>query len=821
MNRLPLLDVLGRDLRYALRVLRRTPAFTTTAIVTLALVIGACSAVFSLADAILLRPLPYPQPERLALVETTTTTPRGVSRGTWADGATWEAVRDHAAAVEAAVYAMGGGGANLAVGGSAVFIRQHRVSTGFFRVLGVQPLHGREFTVDEDRTGGPAVTVLGYELWQRLFRGDPTILGQSILLRGEPHTVVGVMPQHFKSVSRVDLWTPLRGSSTGEGSGTNFQIVLRLKPGATWPQVGSELTSIRAEAFRLLGSPRNVTRELGVRPMQDALTAGLREPIVMLGWAVGVVLFIACVNLAALLLARGGGRAKEIATRMALGSGRRAVIRQLMVEAVVLALVGGFLGVLVGQLALEGLKLLGGETYTEWKDVALDARVLSATVGLSLLTSLVFGLVPAVQASRLDVQAALADSGSRGIAGGSKHWPRRLLVVAEVSLGVVLLVTAGLLIRTFVSLRSLDPGFNPTGLVTASVSLQDARYTTAVGINRLFDESLRRLRATAGVESAAISLELPYERLLNRGVRFVDADPNESPMTTNASYVTPGFLATLQLPLRAGRNILETDVASAPPVVLVNETFARVYSPDRSVIGRRIRIASVEREIVGITGDVRQRPSFSVSGVTPGPLVSLPIVFVPAAQTTDGDFRTAHIWFAPVWTVRSRSTGEAAQAIRRAIGSVDPQLPLSTERSMSDVITAATASHRLLMILVAVLAGAAVLLAAIGIQGLIAHSVAERRREFGIRIALGATVGQTVRSVALGGIALGAAGAAIGGALSLAAVKLVEAFLWGGAEHHVPTYVGVAAFLFVVTAVASLAPALRIVKLDPAETLRS
>ena len=328
------------------------------------------------------------------------------------------------------------------------------------------------------------------------------------------------MPEGFQDISEVDLWTPLRGSSTGEGSGTNFQLVVRLKPGATWAQARSELGTITEPAFRLFRKREGISFALDVRPMQDALVGGVRDSIVMLGWAVATVLVMACVNLAALLLARGGSRTKEIATRMALGSGRRAIVRQLMVEALLLAMAGGALGMFVGWVGLEALKSIGGQTFEEWTRVTLDGRVLLVSLGLSLMTSLLFGLVPAWQASRVNVQASLADGGSRSIAGSSKHWLRRSLVVAQVALGVAMLVAAGLLLRTFMNLRNLDPGFEPRGLVTASVSMQDSRYRTAESINRLFEESLRRVRATAGVESAAISLELPYERLLNRAFRF-------------------------------------------------------------------------------------------------------------------------------------------------------------------------------------------------------------------------------------------------------------------------------------------------------------
>jgi predicted permease len=800
------------------RVLRRSPAFSATAILTLALVIGACTAVFSLADAILLRPLPYPDPARLAIVERTTTGPSGVFPATYHDGATWEAVRDGVPALDAAVFSTSGGGANLAVGDSATFVRQHRVSAGYFRVLGIAPLHGRAFSDDEDRAGGPAVTMLSHGMWQRLFNGNPGIVGQTILLRGEPYVVVGIMPVHFVGVREAELWTPLRAAPTGEGGGTNFQIVARLKSDAKWEQASAQLAAVRDSAFRLLRPDATVTRSLGVKPMRDELVAATRQPIVILSWAVGCVLLIACVNLASLLIARGGTRTKEIATRMALGSGRAGVIRQLMVEAVVIALVGGGLGMLVGYLGLEWLKSLGGQMYEAWERVALDGRVLALTFGLSLLTSVLFGLIPAMQASRLDVNAALTESGSRGIAGGSRHWPRRLLVVTEVALGVALLVTTGLLVRTFVNLRAIAPGFEPAGLVTASVSMQDARYRDGAAINRLFDDSLRRLRATPGVEGAAVSLELPYERLLNKGFRFVG--DTRAPVT-NVAYVSPGFFETLRIPLRRGRAVLVSDVSGAPPVVVVNESFVRVFSKEQDVLGRRLSTGSVEREIVGVAGNVQQRPSFFVPDLGQGPLVPMPIIFVPAAQTTDAEFRTAHTWFSPVWTVRSRSASDAAQSLRRAIAAADPMLPLSSVRTMEDVMATSTHEWRLLTTLIGVLAGAAILLAAVGIHGLIAHSVAERRREFGIRIALGATALQATLRVVAGGVVLSIAGAILGGLLSVVSVGLVQSYLWGVEPHDPMTYGGVALFLLAIATMASVIPSLRILKLDAGEVLRN
>jgi predicted permease len=833
MNRLPTIDVLMRDLRYAVRMLQKSPAFTMTAVATLALVIGANTAVFSLANAILLKPLPFPHPGNLAFVTAETKTPKGDDSNESADGTTWELMRDSASAIDVAVTAGGfGHDVNLVVGGSAATVSQARVGAGYFHVLGIDPAIGREFSRDEDRPGGPAVAVLSYELWQRLFQGSPDAVGQGILLRGERYDVIGIMPKGFRNPGETaDVWTPVKPARTGEGGGTNFGIVARVKDGHSWSEAIAAMPPLDDAYVKRVYSKdwwNKVTGRFSLKPMQASLVEGTREPIMMLGGAVVTVLLVACVNLAVLLLARGGSRTKEIATRMALGSGRSAVVRQLMVESAVLGLVGGSLGLLVGYFGLEGLKSLGGDTFDEWTRVTLDGRVLAATAGLSLLTSALFGLVPALQSSRLDVQAALSEGGSRAVAGSSGVWTRRILVAAEVALGVVLLVVTGLLIRGFANLRNIDPGFDPSQVVTASVSLQDARYKTAAQMNRLFDESVRLLEQTPGIESAAVSLELPYRRLLNMGFRFMDMAPDAKGASSNSNvmYVTPDFFRTLRIPLRGGREITDADATSAPPVVVVNEGLVTLLSPDRDVVGRRIRVGGAEREIVGIAGNVQVTSSgFFIDGMVRGPLTTAPLIYLPAAQTPDS-FLGVHIWFSPMWSVRASSLSVADAALQRAIGTADPLLPVGRIRRMADVQAAATSRQRLLMILVGVLGAAAILLAAIGIQGLIAHDVQVRTREFGIRLALGATAGQTIWSVASTGIVLSAVGAVIGGGLSVVAVRLVESlvgssYLWHVSSSDPRTYIGVAALLVAVSVAASVIPALRIKRLDPAETLRA
>jgi predicted permease len=563
-----------------------------------------------------------------------------------------------------------------------------------------------------------------------------------------------------------------------------------------------------------------LTGWLFVRPMHEVLAEGSRAPVVMLGAATLAVLLIACVNIAALLLGRGAGRSREIATRMALGCGRRAVLRQLMVESLVLGLAGGALGVLVASLGLSGLQYVGGSTFEVWDTAAIDGRVLAVTAGLALLTSTLFGVVPAFQASRLNPQYALADGGSRGVAGGARRWPGRVLVVSEVALGVALLVVTGLLVRTFVNLRSLEPGFDPAGLVTASVSLQDARYDEAESVRRLVEDSLRELRAMPEVDAAAVSLRQPYTRLLNVFSRPADR-PDDPGGMVNASYVSDDFFRTYGIPIDAGRPLEAADRDGSSPVIVVNRAFVRAFSSERPVLGRRLQISGAEREIVGVAGDVQQAdPGIQFEGRIEGPVMSTPTVYLPLSQVSGSFLNMVHTWFRPVWVVRPKATGQATGAIAQAIAGVDPLLPVGSEERVSATIASATARERLMMALVGVLAGVALLLSALGIHGLIAHGVAARRREFAIRMALGARVGATVARVALSGLGLAAAGAMLGGLLSLWATGLVEGFLWSVGPRDPLTYTGVAAFFLVVAAVASVLPALRILRLDPARTLR-
>jgi predicted permease len=803
----------ARDLRYAARMLRKSPTFTAAAVATLALCIGANTAIFSVVYAVLLRPLPYPHPERLAWVARHF---RDNYEGLGENGQIWEAVRDNASYLDAAVFSDGSMGVNLASGGRVEYVKQQRVSAGFFRVLGVTPVIGREFSADEDRPGGPAVTVLSHALWKRIFREDPAVVGQAVTLRGEPYTVVGVLPADFQSSTPADLWTPLRPSRNGEGGGWNYVVAGRLRPGATWPQADTQIEAIGAAIFHQNGHATTV--RLHLVSFQRGLTDDLRRPLLILWGAVGLVLLIGCVNIAGLLLARAAGRTREMATRMALGSGRAALIRQMLAESVTLGLCGGAAGAVLGWLGVKGLKILAEDSLNVWQNVELNWRVLAATAGASIAAGVLFGLYPALVASRLEIRAALGEAG-RAVAGGRNPWPRRLLVAGEVALGVVLLVGAGLLIRTFTHLRGLNPGFDAHNVITAQLSLQDARYANSLAVNRLFERSLARVRELPGVESAAVTVSLPYERALNSGFQRLDGPHVDTePQITNMFYITPEFFRVLRIPLLRGRVFTAADSSTAAPAVVVSESFVKMYLRGDDALGRHLDLGGGDkREIVGVVGDIQQKSGWGDGA----PSAAMPDIYIPSTQVEDKFMQLVHTWFSPSWIVRSSGPAEGTIAgMQRALESVDPQLPFAGFHSMEDVRYRALAQERFQAVLLGALAGLALLLAAVGIYGLIANSVAERTRELGIRLALGATVGQAIRTVALPGVALALAGVVAGSVLAGFATQLLRRLVWGVRPGDPATFVAVGIGLLGVAAAASFLPALRVVRLNPAETLR-
>jgi predicted permease len=807
-----------RDLRYAVRVLLKNPAFTLTAVLTLALCIGANTAIYSVVDRVLLRPLPYPHPERLAMIT------RHYERGGASEddlsqsGFTWVALRDGAADVVDLAALSLAGGVNLVAGDRASSVQQQRVSAGYFRVLGIEPAIGREFSADEDRVNGPAVAVLSHTLWTRAFSADPSIVGRSIMLRGEPHTVVGVMPASVQRDVAIDVWTPLRPSPQGEGGGENYGLIARLKDGVSWPQavqqIGSATATLARERYR--SARADVVVRFSAIPLQRGFTDDTRQPLFILWAAVGIVLLIGCVNIAGLLTARGVARAPEIATRLALGGSRGTIVRQLLAESLVLAVCGGAAGMAIGWAASRLLASWLTAAFGVTGDVGLDARVLAITSALALLTSVAFGLLPALQASRVDLRGALVESGGTSVAGSARSWPRRLMVTAEVALGVVLLVGAGLLIRSFDHLMGQQPGFDSTNVMTATVSLQDARYRTSDSVARLFDQTLVHLRAIPGVEFAGAALTLPYERALNNGFRLVGGPPESRIMSM--TYVTLGYFDALRIPIVRGRVFTPADSAGAPPVIVVNQAFVRRHSPDEDPIGRQIVSGGVTRTIVGIAGDVQQKTTFGNFG----PFGAPPAAFVPASQVSNGFVTMAHTWFSPSWIVRLSAPQEGIVAqMQKAVASVDPLLPVVKFRTLDDIRGEAAATPRAQALLLSTLAGLALLLSAVGLYGLVANGIAERTRELGIRMALGASSRRTIVSAALPGFLLAVAGVAIGGVAARLGASALRRLVWGVSVADPLTFAVAIGVVLAVAAMAALVPALRIARLNPIRAMRA
>jgi predicted permease len=808
---------LTSDFRYAARLLRRTPGFTAVAVLTLALGIGANTAVFSVVDAVFFRPLAYPAPDRLAEVvhfwhaKTATGDEDGMT------GRDWELIRDHATTLEAAA---GGGteGMNLIAGGHPYHVLEERVSAPFLHVLGVQPFLGRGINAEEDRPGGPSAVVLSYGLWRSRFHGDPRVLGTSITLGGTPSTVVGVTPEGFRTSRKADLWGPLRASTSGEGSGSNYWIVVRLRPGVTWGQVDGQLASLSVEAFRALKLPSGQTVHFGIVPLRQGLGREVRTPVTILWAAVGTLLLMACINVAGLLFARGMMRSRESATRLALGCTRVDVLRPLLAESALLAMLGGAAGIALGWVAIEGLAEYARTAIGLSQEIRLDWRVVAAAAFIALLTCILSGIAPAIASSHVDLRTALSEGGTRGVARGRATAARRVLVVAEVALGLVLMVGAGLLLRTYLYITGQDPGFDAHNIVTANASVQDARYKAEGAVNRLFEDSLSRIRAIPGVQAAAVSLRLPYERALNDNISVPEI-PSVRPEQgwINLSYITPDYFQTLGIRLLRGRGVSAADTAQTRRILVVNEALAERYLKGHDPMGMHLRFEDETWEVVGVSANVLQAAGWGDFG----PIGAVPCAYIPAAQTSAAFFSAVHTWFEPSWIVRTAGAAPDLPAqIGRAIEATDPRLPLSVVRTMQDVKHEQFAEQQFRAAVLSAMAVLGLVLAATGIYGLIARSVVERTREVGIRIAFGARTMDAMGMIAGGGVKLTAIGVAIGAFLSYLATKLLHHVIFGIRDTDPATFILSCAILLGVAAMASIVPALRLVRLNPADALR-
>ena len=801
------------DLRYAFRLIRQNWGFSLTVIAILALCIGANTAVLAVVNGAMVRPLPYLEPDRLAQLVAIFVENGMSDTHNSHDGRTWEAVRDRVSSLDAAVFSYGTNGINLGVEGNGVYMQQQRVSTGFFGILGVHPMIGREFTPDEDRAGGAPVAILSHALWHKYFHDDPTVVGRTVVLRGEPYTVVGVMPAGFRTDAKVELWTPIRPSTKGEGGGTNYHLLARLKKGATWQQVSAQLASLVPDLKKQGAYRKDANVRLDAVSMLEGRTSDLRQPLMLLWAAVGFVFVLGCVNVGGMLLARASGRIGEIATRLALGAPFSRIVRQLLIESTALGLLGGLAGFLVGWGALGALREYGALTFPFLETVELDWRVLAGTLVLTLIAGISFGLAPAWQAVRVDLRSA--QSGSRGVAGRKRFLSLGALVGGQVALTVPLLFGAGLFLHTFLHLWNLNPGFDPNHVMVARFSMADARYKTSPKMNEFYDKVIARLHDTPGIESAAVSLTLPYERALNTGFRIPGTDRFDN---TNMTYVTPEFFTALRIPVLQGRVFIQADGAGSARVAVVNQAFVKRYIKSGEPLGQPLKLGGDPIVIVGIVGDVLDaRAGWGDFG----PIARIPMVYTPAAQFDIG-LEMIHNWFSPKWVVRSSLDGsQMVKAIEDAARSADPLLPMAAFQSITDLKTDALTLERLLAILAGTIAGLAIVLSAMGIYGLISNLVTERTKELGIRMALGSGVGRAIQVALRPGLIWVLCGVAVGTAAALGFERFLKSFLWGVQPGDPLTLAGVGLGLLLATALASLIPASRIARLNPADTLRS
>jgi len=794
--------------------LRRNPGFTVTVILTLALAIGANTAIFSIVNALMLKSLPYSHPERMGTIYTRITGSRASDERHKLNGEQWELLRDNVLSLISAVSSPRTSGVNLQAGSHVEYVHGGRISAHYLDVLAVQPVLGRNFSDDEDRPHGPKAAIVSYSLWRNTFSSNANILGQGILLKGEPYTVIGVLPEGATTPLNADLYTALQPSREGEGGGTNFESVTRLRDGANWQRADAEINrawALRSNRYELKNNPGAQLTYYSV-PLQKGQTASLRPQVLALMLAAAFILLIACANLAGMTLVRMMRRTSEVATRLALGASRWQIQKQFWIENLLLALVGGTVGTGVGFLALRGLLLLLPATFLPVARVPLDGRVMGFTLGVSLLTSILFGMLPALATRNEDLRSSMA---SRAVARSGSLRLRQGLIAGEVALTVVLLAASGLLIRTLVHLETLPPGFNPNGVMTAKASLDDARFHDPAAFRKLLDESTAAMRQIPGVQNAAVGLSLPYERALVDGALAIsDGKEAGQHVETNEVYVTPGYFEALQIPVLMGRSFTAEDGPDAQRVAIVNQAFMRKLFHGANPVGRYVDKNMV---IVGVVEDVAIAPGL----VAGAPLTGEEAMYIPAAQKDAQSLSLVHVWFQPSWIVRTAGPVEGLNAqMQRALASADPNLPFSGFYSMRDLLVKTLATQRVEVALLGAMAALALLLSAVGIFALVANMVAQRTREIGIRMALGSTVSQAMVQIGRCGVGASVLGLFLGLVLCAGALRVMRGVLYGVGVYDAPTILTVVLTLACVTLIATTVPTLRIAGIDPAKTLR-
>jgi predicted permease len=810
------------DFRYVLRVLWRHRAVNAVALLTLALAIGANTAIFSVVNAFLLRPLPYPASERLVQV----VRPYPAAIGTFVSTPRFLYWKQHSGGVldGIAAYDPLGAAFNLR-GGTPERVIGSRVTAAFFDTLGVQPALGRGFRDEEDRPGGAKVVVLGHGLWERRFGARPEIVGQTLTLNDERHVVIGVMPDGFQFPSMASLWT-LQQLDPGSRDVANlFEVIGRLRPGVPLAEANAGLALVGEQFRRADPSMMDKAERVGARPLQEALFGDMRPALLMLAAAVGFVLLIACVNVANLQLAQSAARQREIALRTALGADAWTIVRLLLLESLVLAAAGGLAGALLAYWAIPALIALSPDGALRFEGVRLDTNVLLFALGVSLLAGLLSGMLPAWQSRRPDVEAVLRDSGTRATGGRTGAFTRRALVAGEVALALMLAIGAAMLIKSLSGLHQRDPGFAEDGVLTMKLALPEAKYGEVDALVRFEERFEARLRSLPGVRAAALTGTLPTEK------------GPDLPSTIEGQYVAGGgagimgaqlrlvgrdFFDALRIPLRRGRLFDARDRAGTLPVVIINETAARRHWPDRSPLGQRITVGqpmksdlaeTVPREIVGVVGDVRE---LGIGRAVP------PVVYILFDQGKPAIVRQI-VRMLPLGVVmRTDAAPDAlAPAASRAVWEIDPNQPVTNVLLMREIVQRSLGPHRFNTLLLSLLAGLALVLAAVGIYGVLSHLVGQRTREVGVRMALGASRGRVLALFMRQGLGLVLTGSALGLAGAAAMTRLLRSLVVDVSAYDPWLFTIAPALLLVVAIIAIGGPALRAARTDPARALRA
>lgn len=803
---LPMLETTLQDVRFSFRTLRRDAGLAVFAVLIIGLGVGASSTVFSVVHALLLRPLPFVEPERIAWIENT---------GEGLSGATVQVAhlqdlqaQSQSFSEVAGYFAFYGAGDNKLTGSDEPErLTGVPVSENFFQLLGVQPQVGRLFTAEECAFNGPQAVLLSHRLWERRFASDPDIVGRALSINDRPVTVVGVLPASFDFAavfapgSRVDVYRPFPLSEETNRQGNTLALIGRLKPGATVEAAQAELTVLAGRSNRE-HPQRNVFRPQ-ITALREHVSGHLKPAMFVLSCAVSLVMLIVCANLSNLLLARAATREKEIAIRAALGADRRRLIRQMLTESLVLSCGGAALGLL---LAVGGTRLLArlDASIPLLGQVQVDAVALAFTLLIAVLTGILFGLMPALRMSALALHSALKESGRGSSGGKSQGRIRGALVVCEVALACVLLVGAGLLLRSFLQVLDVNLGFQPRSAATVRID-PGSQYSTQVLRNAYYDEALRRVSSAPGIAAAGLTDALPLGSNRSWGVS-AKGQTYERGQNPDAfvRIVSDGYLRAMGIPLRAGRDFTSRDTPTSPRVIVINETLARRLWPGEDPLGR-LMTADVERQVVGVVGDVRHLALEQEAGSE---------MYLPIRQTDD--------YASVALVVRGTlSEGGLASAVREALRPLDPNLPTKGIRAIQELVDKSVSSRRLIVLLLVGFAGFALILALLGIYGVISYSVSQRQREIGIRIALGASAGNLRRRILLQTLKLAAAGMGLGLVASWFVGRVLERFLFGVTSSDPVTFAAVPAMLTIVAALAGYLPARRASRLDPLEALRA